>query len=359
MAVTLVVEGAEPRQFAYRTSYLAELAAYLHALTHPGHHQGSRDIISSALVELPSSLLARIQLWAPIWGVQRARFLFPLNLSPDLSFEKELEGIRNYPAEAFLETSAKCIIETLRNYSAQFPETKERLEQDLLTHSERLSKERAQIAKRILDDPEGCRDEIVEILSDVGMHTHFQRQWKSVKPMLSGDVMLRQRELQLRGGTSIADISDTARIYENPKRVVFDKLYHALAKVKDESVVGVPSFHSTPHLVVKHVQGLPIVVQYPIHRTGPISFDLMALRLKALNDPVRVKICYHILREPRATVDLAITLGMSEAQVSRNLRKLREAGLVIGEREGRLVRYRMNIESVRHLGSDFMDTLLY
>lgn len=359
MAVTLFIEGAAPQQFVYRTSYLAELTSYLHALTHPGHHPGSRDMISSALVDLPPSLLAKVQLWAPIWGVQRARFLFPLDLSPELSFEKELEGVKNYPVDAFLETSAKCIIETLRNYSAQFPETKERLERDLLTHAKRLSKERAEIAKRILEDPIGCRTEIAGILFDAGMHSHFRRHWKFIQPMLQGDVMLRQRELQLRGGTSIADISDSARIHERPARVVFDKLYHALAKVKDESLVGVPSFHSNPHLVVKHVPGLPIVVQYPINRNGPISFDLMTLRLKALNDPVRVQICYHILREPRATVDLAITLGMSQAQVSRNLRKLREAGLVVGERDGQLVRYRMNNDCVRQLGSDFMDTLLY
>lgn len=359
MAVILVVEGAAPQQFVYRTSYLAELAAYLHALTHPQHHHGSRDAISSAVAELPPQLLAQIRRWAPIWGVQRARFLFPLDMSPDLSFEKELEGVQGYPDGAFLETVAKCIIESLRNYSAQFPETKERLEQDLLFHTERLSTERSELAKHVLDDPGASRDEIVKILHAAGTHPHFQREWNSIQPMLRGDVMHRQRQLELRGGTSLADVSDRARVDAHPQRVVFDKIYHASAKVKDQSVVSVPSFHCSPHLIVKHVRGLPVVVQYPVQRNGAVSFELMTSRLKALNDPVRVQICYHILREPRATVDLALTLGMSAAQISRKLRKLREVGLVIGERDGRLVRYRMNIDCVRQLGDDFINTLLY
>ncbi|MGF0313473.1 DUF5937 family protein [Rhodococcus sp. IEGM1428] len=359
MAVTLVVEGAEARQFVYRASQLAELAAYLHALTHPEHHRGSRDLISSALIELPPSLLSRIRLWSPMWGVQRARFLFPLDLSSDVSFDQELQGVVDYPPDLFLETSAKCIIETLRDYSAQFPETRERLRNDLLTHTKRLSRERSEIATRILDDPDGCRKEIADILADAGTQPHFRRQWSAIKPRLAGEVMLRQRELQIRGGISIADTSDTARTYNDPTRVVFDKLYHAFASVKEESVVGVPSIWSAPHFVVKHVSGMPIVVQYPLHQAGPISFDLIAHRLEALNDPMRVKICYHILREPRATIDLAAQLNTSEAQISRNLRKLREAGLVIGERDGRVVRYRMNTDAVRRLGADFMDTLLH
>lgn len=69
----------------------------------------------------------------------------------------------------------------------------------------------------------------------------------------------------------------------------------------------------------------------------------VALRLKALADPVRILIVSMLLAAGDAggcTCDLAPAVGLSEATVSHHLRQLREAGFVVGTRDGANVRYR-------------------
>ncbi|MCW2501466.1 MAG: putative transcriptional regulator, ArsR family [Frankiales bacterium] len=69
----------------------------------------------------------------------------------------------------------------------------------------------------------------------------------------------------------------------------------------------------------------------------------VALRLKALADPVRVQLMSMLLAEPDTgvcTCDLAPAVNLSEATVSHHLKQLREAGLVEGTRKGTNVYYR-------------------
>ena len=69
----------------------------------------------------------------------------------------------------------------------------------------------------------------------------------------------------------------------------------------------------------------------------------VALRLKALADPVRVRLMSLLLAADDAgccTCDLAPAVGLTEATVSHHLKQLREAGLVEGTRDGLNVYYR-------------------
>ncbi|MGN2639340.1 Rv2640c family ArsR-like transcriptional regulator [Nocardia takedensis] len=63
----------------------------------------------------------------------------------------------------------------------------------------------------------------------------------------------------------------------------------------------------------------------------------VALRLKALADPVRVKLMSLLLSSPAAENnggELAAAVGLSESTVSHHLTQLRKAGLVESERRG-------------------------
>ncbi|MDT7548452.1 MAG: ArsR family transcriptional regulator, arsenate/arsenite/antimonite-responsive transcriptional [Actinomycetota bacterium] len=75
----------------------------------------------------------------------------------------------------------------------------------------------------------------------------------------------------------------------------------------------------------------------------------VALRLKALADPVRVQLMSMLLAEPEdgvCTCDLAPAVELSEATVSHHLKQLREAGLVEGTRKGTNVYYRPQAEAL-------------
>jgi DNA-binding transcriptional ArsR family regulator len=88
---------------------------------------------------------------------------------------------------------------------------------------------------------------------------------------------------------------------------------------------------------------------------GPLSGEValaIALRLKALADPVRVQLLSRILAEPDTgvcTCDLAPAVGVSEATVSHHLKQLRDAGLVVGARKGSNVYYRPRADALSAL----------
>ena len=82
---------------------------------------------------------------------------------------------------------------------------------------------------------------------------------------------------------------------------------------------------------------------------GPDDALEIALRLKALADPVRVRLMSRLLAdadEGVCTCDLAPLVGLSEATVSHHLKQLREAGLVEGTRRGTNVFYRPVTDSL-------------
>lgn len=79
---------------------------------------------------------------------------------------------------------------------------------------------------------------------------------------------------------------------------------------------------------------------------GPMSDDdalRVALRLKALGDPARVKIMSLLFNSSAGeenTGELAAVLGLSESTVSHHLGQLRKAGLVESDRQGMSVYHR-------------------
>lgn len=86
--------------------------------------------------------------------------------------------------------------------------------------------------------------------------------------------------------------------------------------------------------------------------SGPIGeADALqiALRLKALADPVRVRLMSLILAEAETgacTCDLAPAVGVAEATVSHHMKQLRDAGLVEGTRKGTNTYYRANADGL-------------
>jgi DNA-binding transcriptional ArsR family regulator len=65
-------------------------------------------------------------------------------------------------------------------------------------------------------------------------------------------------------------------------------------------------------------------------------------RFSLLADPRRLALLLALYRAgPLAVSDLAVATGMNDPAVSQALRLLRAAGVVEGEKEGRVVRYRV------------------
>jgi ArsR family transcriptional regulator, arsenate/arsenite/antimonite-responsive transcriptional repressor len=85
---------------------------------------------------------------------------------------------------------------------------------------------------------------------------------------------------------------------------------------------------------------------------GPLEDDAaleIALRLKALADPVRVKLVSLLFSSAvgeECSGDLAAAVGLTESTVSHHLSQLRRAGLVESERRGMNVYHRPRRDSL-------------
>jgi DNA-binding transcriptional ArsR family regulator len=75
----------------------------------------------------------------------------------------------------------------------------------------------------------------------------------------------------------------------------------------------------------------------------------LAVRLKALADPTRLRLLVFMLDQPEqeaCTCELAPFVGLSEPTVSHHLKRLEGAGLVTKERRGMSVHYRVVPEAI-------------
>ncbi|MCV7349340.1 Rv2640c family ArsR-like transcriptional regulator [Mycobacterium parmense] len=88
---------------------------------------------------------------------------------------------------------------------------------------------------------------------------------------------------------------------------------------------------------------------------GPVDDDAaldIALRLKALADPIRVKLVSLLFASEAGELcscDLAAAVKLSESTVSHHLTQLRRAGMVESERRGMNVYHRPRRESLMAL----------
>lgn len=80
----------------------------------------------------------------------------------------------------------------------------------------------------------------------------------------------------------------------------------------------------------------------------------LAVRLKALADPARLQLVSLLMAgddQEACTCDLTEPLGLSQPTVSHHLKKLAEAGLVVGERRGVWTYYRVVPEALSALAA--------
>lgn len=64
--------------------------------------------------------------------------------------------------------------------------------------------------------------------------------------------------------------------------------------------------------------------------------------MKALSDPSRVKVVRMLERREMCACEIVDLLGLAQPTVSRHLRVLQDAGLILGRKEGVWVHYRLN-----------------
>jgi DNA-binding transcriptional ArsR family regulator len=140
-----------------------------------------------------------------------------------------------------------------------------------------------------------------------------------------------------------------------------DKLQDHATAAHDAGVTFLPSVFGRPHLVAVHAPGWRPVVQYPVAEPSPpepVPLETVTLRLEALAHPVRLRLLRTLARGPHTTGELAHAWELSPPEVSRHLAVLRRAGLLTARRQGRYVRYTVNLPDLTALGTDLLAAVL-
>jgi len=115
----------------------------------------------------------------------------------------------------------------------------------------------------------------------------------------------------------------------------FDLHFDAIQVVR----IRISSFID-PHLLVGLEDGnMLLTIRAKIKKVENDVHEDLYNTLKALADKTRLRILKHLFRHPCSTQELAIQLEMSEAAVSKHLKKMLKAGLLSKIRHGNYVLY--------------------
>jgi DNA-binding transcriptional ArsR family regulator len=90
----------------------------------------------------------------------------------------------------------------------------------------------------------------------------------------------------------------------------------------------------------------------PLQEVAVADFEGGADLLRALGAPVRLALVHLLAADARCVHELVDALGITQPLVSQHLKTLRAAGLVVAERDGREMRYRLADEHVAHIAHD-------
>ena len=80
-----------------------------------------------------------------------------------------------------------------------------------------------------------------------------------------------------------------------------------------------------------------------------IEYTTLADRLKLLAHPERLRILDVLRREPECVCHLEAALHKPQPYISQQLRRLRKAGIVVDERDGMNIFYRLADDQVRQV----------
>ncbi|MFD5735712.1 DUF5937 family protein [Streptomyces sioyaensis] len=360
MAVHVNLQGASSADITVGVSPLAEMMACLHEIVEPEHHLQARPWIRHIRSTMAPDLQSGVRDYAPLWARRRCRLLMPLGLPLGQSLQEELGRLRRLSTPRFVDIAAEAV-HGVGDFEVSnlLPETERH--HAFVAACERRSFHRGELARSLLEDPEAMRDGLVDLLSRCAAD-FFDAEWIRVQYRLEGEcTQVRERLRTLPLADVLASLSTGAEVRNNPPSVTFDKLQSLTVDLRRRRCLLIPSTHGRPHLIVKDIPGLPVVIHFPVENADQVESITLAqarARLTVLADPSRLALCRHLVNEPITTSELASRMGMSLPQVSRHLARLREAELLVSRREGRLIYHRLDVARFRHLGVDILQAIV-
>ncbi|MEV5742958.1 helix-turn-helix domain-containing protein [Microbispora rosea] len=360
MALRIDIGGLPPGRLRFAASPLAELTAMLHVLAEPGHHPQFAGWAGDVWAGMRPELAERLREAEFLWRSSRADFLVPAR--PRLTLAEELDDVDRIDDEAYVTAALVTTCGSNRvHFGAPSPLADATARERALDLAQARGALQEAFAKRLLADPAAVRARVRHTLEQCA-EAFFDAAWAGVAVQLATDLRLKNDLLNRQGiGAALASVSSAVTLAPDGDCIIVDKLQDSATAAPGSGVTFLPSVFGRPHLVVVHAPGWQPVVQYPVAEAGPselVSLETVTLRLEALAHPVRLRLLRTLARGSHTTGELAHAWGLSPPEVSRHLAVLRRAGLLTTQRQGRYVRYAVNLPHLTALGADLLTAVL-
>jgi len=192
-------------------------------------------------------------------------------------------------------------------------------------------------------EPEAVAERFLRLFGDYWMHA-FSHEWPDVEARLALARADAGSRLAAGGlGSLLKASTRRARLANGGITVVPTIPAEIEVDVQEDRRMPIAiSLYSSPWVITRISPAAGLVLPAPSRdrQVTPPSLELVQ-ELDAIADPTRLTLLRLVAAKPRSTRELAQLLELSEAAVSKHLRRLADADLVRGEREGYYVLYRL------------------
>jgi DNA-binding transcriptional ArsR family regulator len=356
MVTSIDIGGLPADRIRVAPSPLAELAAVLHLLAEPQHHPDLASAAASMASAIGAPLAAELDEFGLLWPPAGADFLLPPDPRPTL--RAELDDIDRLDDETWVSAALAAHRSVTQQPAMWSPLSDPVARERALASARARGPRQAAWAARVLGDPASERDRVRRVLLDCES-AFFGATWERVRPALAEEAERRRIDLGRDGIRALERISRAIRVDPERGVLTLDKLQDLTADAR-AGITLIPSVFGGPHLTLVYTAGWQPVLQYP--RPGReqrpvLRVDELDARLAALAHPVRLRLCRTLARGPHTTGELAELWALTPPEVSRHLAVLKAAGLLLAQRHGRYVTYRLELDACAGLGLQLVDVI--
>ncbi|MEU4998121.1 DUF5937 family protein [Streptomyces sp. NPDC021622] len=360
MTLRIDITGLPSEHVRFATSPLAELTAMLHVLAEPGHHPRLADWAADVWAGLAPELAERLRESEFLWRSSQADFLLPARPRPSLA--EELDDVDRIDDETYVTAALITTCGSNRvPLAVPSPLTDATARARALDLAQARGARQEAFVERLLADPAAVRARVRHTL-ELCAGAFFDAAWAGVAVQLATDLRVKNDLLKRQGlSAALASVSGALTLAPDGDHITVDKLQDKATAAHGSGVTFIPSVFCSPHLAVVHTPGWQPVVQYPVAEPNPplpVSLETVGLRLEALAHPIRLRLLRTLARGPHTTGELAHAWELTAPEVSRHLAVLRRADLLTAERQGRYIRYTLNLPAMTTLGTDLLSAVL-
>jgi DNA-binding transcriptional ArsR family regulator len=322
----------------------------LHVLVGPKHHALQHEWVRR-MRALDPALRREIDVFGFLYRRHIPDFLVPSATGSATSFEEELDAIGRLGPELLLEELGRPLYDHGGRHG-------EGVYADPAVRSAMLEQAAADgeasraLAELLLDDPVVLARRWSDVLAAY-WDAAFADEWDQVEPLLAGAVAEAGRTLAISGIWAVLGrLPARCRVDAGHRQLVIDLPHEHDVEISEANpLVLSPSAFVWPHLRVNCDPPWPTALVYAApslaREAAPRVPPAELLRiLRALGDDTRLRILKLVAERPRTTQELGPLVGLSTAGLSKSLRRLAEAGLVVPRREGYYVVYSLDPERI-------------